>query len=117
MVKRVCILLVFLSPLAATAAQNVTIKGKDFYLGGKPWLPKGVNAEGFIRPALIPSGPKWMNDAASQQGRTLWSDQGIGVVKSVFGRSVIRFNISQAALDPQSSIYDRKYRDELVSKP
>jgi endoglucanase len=50
MFQRICILLIFLCPLAAVAAQDVTIKGKGFYLDGKPWLPKGIQIEGLNRP-------------------------------------------------------------------
>lgn len=56
-----------------------------------------------------------MDERSSQKGRALWSDREIRAVKTVFGGNIIRFNISYAALDPQSSIYDPKYRDELVS--
>jgi endoglucanase len=89
---------------AFSVAQNVTIADKDFYLDRKPWLPKGTNAEGFIRPAFIPAAPKWMNDPVNQKGRAWWSDQELQAVETVCGANIIRFNISQAALDFHSSI-------------
>jgi hypothetical protein len=50
LLKRICILLLLLYPLAAVAAQDVTIKGKDCYRDGKRGLPKGVQIEGLNRP-------------------------------------------------------------------
>lgn len=99
---------------AMSAAQNVTIRGKVWYLDGGPWLPKGVTVEGFNRPAFIPSAPKWMNDPANLQGRRWWRESEIQAVKAVFGATVVRFNVSQPALDPQSLIYDPSYRSEIL---
>ena len=96
-------------------AQDVTLRGKDFYFDGLPWLPKGVTVEGFNQPAVIPSAPKWMNDPSNLQGRHWWASSEIQAVKTVFGAKVVRFNVSQPALDPQSSIYDPNYRDELLT--
>jgi hypothetical protein len=67
--RYVALFLAFLCSLSAISAQNVTIKGKDFYLDGKPWLPKGIKVEAFARPAYIPSAPRWMNDSTNLQGR------------------------------------------------
>jgi hypothetical protein len=106
--------LLVLAPLAAYAAEDVTIKGKDFYLDGKPWLPKGIKVEAFARPAFIPSAPKWMNEPAQLQGRKWWTPEERAAMKSQFGATVARFAVSQPALDPQSPIYDPKYLDELL---
>ncbi|MDR3518747.1 MAG: cellulase family glycosylhydrolase [Azospirillaceae bacterium] len=95
-------------------AQDVILRGRDFYLDGRPWLPKGVDVEAFNRPAVIPSAPKWMNDAGHLQGRHWWGASEIAALKSVFGATIVRITVSQPALDPQSSIYDPKYPDELL---
>lgn len=113
--RLVLFFLALLFPVSAMAAQDVTIKGKDFYLDGQPWLPKGVTVEGFNRPANIPSAPKWMNQPKNLQVRQWWASTEIQAVKTVFGATVVRFNISQPALDPQSQIYDPKYEDELLT--
>jgi hypothetical protein len=112
---RIILFVILLFPLTAFASQDVAIKGKEFYLDGKPWLPKGVVVEGFNRPANIPSAPKWMNDPKNLQGRQWWASTEIPAVKTVFGATVVRFNVSQPALDPQSKIYDPKYQDELLA--
>jgi endoglucanase len=110
----VVLLFALLFPLAAWAAQDVTIRGRDFYLDGKAWLPKGLKVEAFARPAFIPTAPKWMNDPANLQGRKWWTSDELAAMKSRFGATVVRFAVSQPALDPQSSIYDPKYLDELL---
>lgn len=112
--RYVLLLFLLLFPHYALAAQDVTIKGKDFYLDGKPWLPKGVTVEGFNRPAIIPFAPKWMNDARNLEARRWWASTEIQAIKSVFGATIVRFNVSQPALDPKSPIYDPKYRNEVL---
>ncbi|MBB5341378.1 cellulase family glycosylhydrolase [Tunturiibacter gelidoferens] len=114
MMRYVALLLAFLCSLSAVSAQNVTIKGKDFYLDGEPWLPKGIKIEAFARPAYIPSAPKWMNDPSNLQGRTWWTPEERMAMKTRFGATVVRFAVSQPALDPQSTIYDPKYLEELL---
>ncbi|MHB8812757.1 MAG: cellulase family glycosylhydrolase [Steroidobacteraceae bacterium] len=112
-----CVLLIFLAmlfPVSAVAAQHVTIKGKIFYLDGRPWLPKGLKIEAFARPAYIPSAPKWMNDPSNLQGRAWWTPQELTAMKIRFGATVVRFAVSQPALDPQSPIYDPNYLSELL---
>ena len=106
--------LVLFAPLNALAAQDITLKGREFFLDGKPWLPKGIKVEAFARPAFIPSAPKWMNDPSQLQGRKWWTSEERAAMRSKFGATVVRFAVSQPALDPQSPIYDPKYLDELL---
>lgn len=110
-----CMAAAVLIAIAATGfAQDITIRGRSFYRDGKPWLPKGVTVEGFNRPAFIPSAPKWMNDPSNLQGRNWWGSAEVQAVKTAFGATIVRFNVSQPALDPQAPIYDPNYRDELL---
>lgn len=103
--------LLFLCPWTVMAAEDVTIQGRDFYLDGKPWLPKGIKIEAFMRPAFIPSAPKWINESSS---RDSWTDAERAAIKTIFGATVLRFSVSQPALDPESAIYDPKYLEELL---
>ncbi|MEE3626902.1 cellulase family glycosylhydrolase [Nitrospirillum sp. BR 11752] len=116
MVLRLLLLFVLLLPSAvATAASGaVTLQGRAFYLDGQPWLPKGVNVAAFVRPKFIPSAPKWMNDESNNPGRQWWGQAEFNAIRSVLGGSVIRFQISQAALDPRSPIHDPAYLVELT---
>ena len=113
-----CAMLFFFSHLAiaqagkASSGGDVTIQGKTFYKDGKPWLPKGGNIVAFVRPAFIPSAPKWMNDS-NHEGRQWWGSAEFKAVKDILHGDVLRFQISQAALDPNSSIYDSAYLTEL----
>ncbi len=100
--RYLALLLGFLLPLSATAAQNVTIVGRDFYLDGKPWLPKGIDVEAFNRPLGNYESPALQKSAA--QVRAYWGPVEIGAIKSVFGAQAIRLTISQPGLDPQSAI-------------
>jgi endoglucanase len=111
MFQRICILLIFLCPLAAVAAQDVTIKGKDFYLDGKPWLPKGIQIEGLNRP--FGTYESVVSQASARQGRSWWGVAELNEIKRVFGADVIRFQVSQPGLDPQSPIYSPAYVSEL----
>lgn len=111
MLKLICILLLFLCPLAAVAAQDVTIKGKDFYRDGKPWLPKGIQIEGLNRP--FGTYESAASQASAKQGRSWWGVGELNEIKRVFGADVIRFQVSQPGLDPQSPIYSPAYVSEL----
>ena len=98
---------------AASASENVTIQGKDLYLDGKPWLPKGVDVEAFARPAIVPSAPKWVNVPA--ESKKWWGAAELAAIKREFGANVARFQFSQPALDPKSPVYDPKYLETLLS--
>jgi hypothetical protein len=41
--------LIGLLAFGPAAAQNITIRGKDFYRVGKPWLAKGIKVEALLR--------------------------------------------------------------------
>ena len=111
MFQRICILLIFLCPLAAAAAQDVAIKGKDFYLDSKPWLPKGIQIEGLNRP--FGTYESAASQASAKQGRSWWGAAELNEIKRVFRADVIRFQVSQPGLDPQSPIYSPAYVSEL----
>jgi len=94
-------------------AQNISVSGKLFYDDGKPWIAKGVHVSAFDRPMDIESAPHWMNETATKM-RATWVPAELNAVKSVFHANTIRFDFSQPALDPNSSIYDSKYLAEVV---
>jgi len=96
----------------ASDGPQVSIRGKDFYLNGSPWLPKGVKVEAFNRP-ILPSLPDWANKSA-KEARCWYGPAELNAAKNVFGANVIRFAVSQPALDPQSPIYDRNYLQETL---
>jgi endoglucanase len=111
--KYIALLMALLFSLPVLAAQNVTIAGKDFYLDGKPWLPKGIDVEAFNRP--IGNYESAALQQSARQVRQYWGPTEIGAIKTVFGAQVLRLTISQPGLDPQSTIYSRTYRDEILN--
>jgi len=116
MLKKVILLSATLAGLFLTAsagAQDITIKGKDFYLDGKPWLPKGIDVEAFNRP--LGNYESASLQASARQLRQYWGPEEIRAMKTVFGAQVLRLTISQPGLDPQSPIYSPTYRDEVLN--
>jgi hypothetical protein len=111
--RYLALLLGLLLPLSVAAAQDVTIKGKDFYLDGKPWLPKGIDVEALNRPLGNYESASLQESA--KQLRQYWGPAEIQAIKNVFGAQLIRLTISQPGLDPQSAIYSPSYRDEVLN--
>ena len=109
MLKLATMLLAFLCPLSAMAAQDLSVRGKDFYLDGRPWAPKGVDVNGFVKP------PKYFSfDKSAQAQRGYWGETELAMVRRKLGADTLRFHISQAGLDPQSSLYDPIYVHQVV---
>ncbi len=100
------------STLAFTAdahtGPNITIQGKTFYKDGKTWLPKGVTVEGFNEPASL-------RDKNIVQGASYYGSAELNSVKQLFGADIIRIQVSQPGLDPQSPIYDSAYLSEILN--
>ena len=108
--RHVVVFLALLFPLSAMAAQDVTIRGKDFYLDGKPWLPKGVDVNGFVKP------PKYFSfDKSAQEQRSYWGQTELVMVRRNLGADTLRFHVSQAGLDPQSPLYDPIYVHQVAA--
>ena len=94
---------------APAAAQGITIKGKDFYRDGKPWQPKGVDVNAFVKP------PKFFAiDKSAQLQRSYWGEMELKEVRARLGADTLRFHISQGGLDPQAAIYDVGYANQIV---
>jgi hypothetical protein len=93
----------------APAGPNITIQGKAFYKDGKPWLAKGIDVNAFAKP------PKYFSsDKSAQTQRGYWGATELKSIKEKFGADTIRFHISQAGLDPQSSLYDPVYVSQIL---
>lgn len=109
MLRRICSLLMLLSPLTAMASQDVTIKGREFYLDGKPWLPKGVDVNAFVKP------PKYFSfDKSAQVERSSWGETELQMIRKRLGSNTLRFHLSQGGLDPYSTLYDPIYVDQIL---
>ena len=96
----------------AAFAQDITIRGKVFYKDGKPWVPKGIQIEGFNRP--LDNYESAAGPAYAKQGRAWYGPAELNAIKNVFKADVIRFQVSQPGLDPHSPIYNPAYVSELL---
>jgi hypothetical protein len=112
MSKKMFVLLVALTGLLSVApvvAQDIAIKGKDFYRDGKPWQPKGVDVNAFVKP------PKFFAiDKSAQLQRSYWGEIELKQVRARLGADTLRFHISQGGLDPETAIYDLGYIRQIV---
>ncbi|NYF51104.1 cellulase family glycosylhydrolase [Tunturiibacter gelidoferens] len=111
--RRLVAVLAFLVPPTVLASEDVTLKGREFYLDGKPWLPKGIDVEAFNRP--IGNYESASLQQLAKQVRSDWGPAEMSAIKTVFGSKMIRFTVSQPGLDPQSPIYSAAYRDEVLA--
>jgi endoglucanase len=88
----------------------IAIKGKTFYKNNQPWMPKGVDIEAFSKPAHVREKEK-----GAMLVRSYWGVAELNAVKEVFGGDILRFQLSQSGLDPQSSAYDANYVPEILA--
>ena len=98
-----------LSAAAGYAAGEVTVEGNRFYRDGAPWVAEGVTLVGLLTPeARLEKKPAYAAARAAF---------GPGMLDEVrrFGAGVVRFQVSQAALDPKSKHYDPAYRDDVLA--
>ncbi|QOZ32810.1 cellulase family glycosylhydrolase [Bradyrhizobium sp. CCBAU 53421] len=112
MFKKTVLLLTALTGLLSIApatAEGITIKGKDFYRDGRPWQPKGVDVNAFVKP------PKFFAiDKSAQLQRSYWGEVELKQVHARLGADTLRFHVSQGGLDPQAAIYDVGYAHQIV---
>jgi Cellulase (glycosyl hydrolase family 5) len=94
------------SSLAAAEGAGITVEGNKLMKDGQLWVPKGFTLVGFVAPE------KYLG-AGFKEARNLYGPQELDRARS-FGADVLRFQMSQAGLDPQSSIFDPRYMGEIV---
>jgi hypothetical protein len=93
----------------ALAAGEVTVEGNRFYRDGAPWVAEGVTLVGLLTPeARLKDRPTY---AAA---RAAFGPGMLGEVER-FGADLVRFQVSQYALDPKSKDYDPDYRDDVLA--
>lgn len=100
--------MVAMAATAALAAGEVTVEGNRFYRDGAPWVAKGVVLVGMVAPeATLADKPAYAS-ARDRYGPKLLD----AIVD--YGADAVRIAVSQSGLDPQSPIYDPRYRDEVL---
>ena len=92
---------------AACAGGGVTVEGNRFLRDGRPWVAEGVTLVGFVAPEaqLRP----FYARAREQFGPEL-----LDAIR-VYGADLVRFQVSQTGLDPQSQFFDPDYRGEVLA--
>lgn len=92
-------------------SQVVDVSGLHMTLNGQPWLSRGVILQGFVRPlAALESA----NVPARLTARQNYGAAELAAVRA-FDADTIRFQIGQPALDPNSSLYDPDYLNQVVT--
>ncbi len=91
---------------ASAIAGTVEIRDGRFFRNGQPWLAEGVTLVGFVAPENLLR-PAYAN------ARKKWGPQLLTNIKA-FGADTIRFQVSQAALDPESKLFDKRYEGEVL---
>jgi hypothetical protein len=93
----------------AALAQDVTVEGNRFLRDGEPWVAEGVTLVGLVSPE------KRVRDKPTYAAAR--AAFGPGMLDEVrrFGADLVRFQVSQFALDPKSKGHDPGYRDEVLA--
>lgn len=103
------------SPVPA-GQQVVGVSGNQMTLNGSPWLSRGVVIQGYVRPlALLQAeAPTDMEAASLLNARMNYNSSELAAIRA-YHADTIRFQISQPALDPTSSLYDPQYFNDVVT--
>ena len=94
--------------MPAAPRGDVSVEGNRFYRDGAPWVAEGVTLVGLVAPE-----ERLENKPTYAAARAAF---GPGMLDEVqrFGADLVRFQVSQAALDPKSPVHDPGYRDEVL---
>lgn len=92
--------------MANASGGRISVHGTMLYRNGRPWVPRGVVLVAFTAPQSALRGPfvaarKKFGAAELRQVRR-------------FGADLIRFQVSQSAIDPDSRRYSPRYIDALA---
>jgi len=93
---------------AGRAADDVSVEGNRFYRDGAPWVAEGVTLVGLASPEQrLGKRPTYAAARAAFGSGTLAEVER-------YGADLVRFQVSQAGLDPKSKTYDPSYRDDVL---
>jgi endoglucanase len=95
-----------LSTLVMADTSSISISGTEFIKDGAQWHPKGITVEAFVRPSTIAS-------PLVLRMRAHWGINELIRAKNLFGIDTVRFQVSQPALDPKSTMHDLAYLGEV----
>lgn len=93
-------------PLLAGAPTGISVRGAQLENDGVPWTPRGVQIVGLV----APDGALW--------GKYVGANQHYGEPELAQARAdgadLVRFQVSEFGLDPDSSLYSPAYLQEVV---
>jgi endoglucanase len=91
----------------AAANDDITVAGSSLLLNGRSWIARGVTIAGFSAPYAV----------TTQNYRVGHDRFGPALLKRAaeFGADLIRFEVSQPGLNPNSVIYSTTYLDDTMS--
>jgi hypothetical protein len=95
--------------------QQVDVSGTQMTLDRSPWLSRGVVLQAFVRPLtqLKSEAPADRQAASLLNARMTFDDTDELTAIKNYHADTIRFQISQPALDPNSSLYDPQYFNDV----
>jgi len=95
--------------MPAADAQGISVSGNTFVRDGRPWVPQGFSLVAIVAPPGHEFNGQFANASGLYGPRLLAQAQSLGA-------NTLRFQVSQAGLDPQSPIYSPSYVQEIVDK-
>ncbi|KAA0019016.1 glycoside hydrolase family 5 protein [Salinicola corii] len=104
----VVVVLFFCFVNQVAANDEISIKNEKFFKGDSLWIAEGVTLVGRVSPAEVAKNKKFYAKAREKYGDELLNSIGD------YGADLVRFQVSQGGLDPQSPIYEREYVDEII---
>ncbi|HVH02022.1 MAG TPA: cellulase family glycosylhydrolase [Amaricoccus sp.] len=93
---------------AGRASGDVSVEGNRFLRDGRPWVAEGVTLVGLVSPER-----RVRDKPTYAAARAAFGDDMLAEVRR-FGADTVRFQVSQAGLDPRSPIHDPDYRQEVL---
>jgi endoglucanase len=98
--------------------QDVGVEGTHLTINGHPWQSRGVALQGFVRPLALLESELAADPNNQEAAQLLNARRSYGRAELAFAHAfhanTLRFQVSQPALDPDSSLYDSGYLNDLV---
>jgi hypothetical protein len=103
----------------AVAGGEVSVSGVSLLRDGKSWIPEGVTLVGFVAPLSVAANSSTgdvKTDRKLQKSAAARDLYGEKLLRNIggFGADLVRFQVSQPGLDPQSEIYSSAYVDDVT---
>ena len=101
------------SPYSQPTSGFVSVEGTQLLRDGRPWVPKGVILNALNAPRAHIFARSMAAYQANMATVANWGEAEINAIVA-YGADTIRFNASEAGLDPQNPNYDQNYLHTLL---